>query len=385
MSTRRGIAVWSLVVLAALLAIISSLTVWTKRQLLDTDQWTKTSAQVLADPQVRTALSNQLVDQLYQSVDVTAALKQQLPEAAQGAAPAIAAAIRTGAVRTTDALLATPRAQQLWENINRRAHGAIVNVLEGKPVGPVSTDNGAVVLDVKPLLNRLADRLGVGDRLRARAKPGAGEIVLLRSDQLNTAQTAVQIVRVLSVFFAFIVLALLAAAIYLARNRRRIVLEGAGVSLVVAGLILLIVRRAAGNAIVDSLVQTQANRPPVHAIWVIETAMLRDIALGLVVYGVFAILAGWLAGPARAARWIRRSLAPTFAQRPVVVYLVALVVFLVLIAWGPFGDSRRLIGVVTLAVLAGVGLEVWRRQSIREFGPASTGTPEYEEGKPALT
>ena len=46
-----------------------------------------------------------------------------------------------------------------------------------------------------------------------------------------------------------------------------------------------------GRAIVDSLVQTQANKHPVSLIWAIETSMLRDIAVLLVVYGGLVLLA----------------------------------------------------------------------------------------------
>ena len=49
--------------------------------------------------------------------------------------------------------------------------------------------------------------------------------------------------------------------------------------------------REMGGAIVDSLVQTQANKHPVSLIWAIETSMLRDITVLLVVYGALVLLA----------------------------------------------------------------------------------------------
>jgi hypothetical protein len=373
-SKRRNVAVWTLVALATVLAFVSSLTVWTKRQLLDTKAWTNTSSELLADPEIRDALSIRLVDGLYQRVDVAAELRARLPKAAQGAAPAAAAALQTAAVRATEAFLATPRAQALWEQANRRAHGALIRVLEGKDVGPVSTANGAVVLDVRPLLGSIATRLGIEDKLRDRASPTTGLIVLLRSDQLGTAQTAVQTLKVLSVFLALVVLALYGIAIWLARGRRRFILQVTGASLFFAGLLVLIVRRIAGNAIVDSLVETRANREPVNHVWALETAMLRDIALALVFYGIAAIVAGWLAGPTRPAVWIRRSLAPTFRRSALAVHGVALAIFLIFVAWGPTGATRRLLGIVILYAVVVVGIEAWRRQTIREF-PAEAASP----------
>ena len=57
------------------------------------------------------------------------------------------------------------------------------------------------------------------------------------------------------------------------------------------------------------------------------------------------------------------------------VWITATVLFLVFIAWGPSGGSRRLLGVLILAALLGLGLEVWRRQTLSEF-PESVEAPD---------
>ena len=382
MTRRRSIAVWTLIVLASLLALVSALTVWSKQQLLDTDKFTSSSAKLLANDDVRATLSNRLVDLLNQRVDVQAQLEEKLPPRAKGAAPAIAAAIQNSTGQVINAFLGTAQAQALWERVNRRAHTALVNVLEGKDAGPVSTANGDVVLDLRPVIQRVAERLGVGDRLKGRAPPDSGEIVLLKSDQLDAAQKSVRVLNALSSWLWFAVVALLALAVYLAHGTRRTMLEAVGLSLLTVGVLLLVIRRFVGDAIVDSLVKTETSKPAVHAIWLIETDLLRDIALALVFYGLFALIAGIVAGPSRLAVGLRRWLAPTWRERPVLVWVAATVLFLVFLAWGPSGGSRRLLGVLILAALLALGLEVWRRQTLREFpesgeapGPAaSAGT-----------
>jgi len=382
MTRRRSVAVWTLIVLASLLALVSALTVWSKQQLLDTDKFTSSSAKLLANDDVRATLSNRLVDLLNQRVDVQAQLEEKLPPRAKGAAPAIAAAIQNSTGQVINAFLGTAQAQALWERVNRRAHTALVNVLEGKDAGPVSTANGDVVLDLRPVIQRVAERLGVGDRLKGRAPPDSGEIVLLKSDQLDAAQKSVRVLNALSSWLWFAVVALLALAVYLAHGTRRTMLEAVGLSLLTVGVLLLVIRRFVGDAIVDSLVKTETSKPAVHAIWLIETDLLRDIALALVFYGLFALIAGIVAGPSRLAVGLRRWLAPTWRERPVLVWVAATVLFLVFLAWGPSGGSRRLLGVLILAALLALGLEVWRRQTLREFpesgeapGPAaSAGT-----------
>jgi hypothetical protein len=380
MTRRRSALVWTLIILAGVLALVSSLTVWSRQQLLNTDKFTASSAKLLANPEIRATLSTRLADSLNQRIDFQSQLEERLPPRAKGAAPAIAAAIENSAAQVINAFLGTARAQDLWERVNRRA---LVNVLEGKDAGPISTANGAVVLDMQPFLQEIAQRLGVGARLKERAPPGSGQIVLLKSDQLSAAQTGVKILKALSSWLAFVVLALLALAIYLAHPKRRAMLEVAGFTLLTVGVLLLIIRRFVGNAIVDSLVKVESSRPAVHAVWAIETDLLRDLALALVLYGVVAIVAGVLAGPSRVAVAIRRWLAPTFRERPYLVWLAAGFLFLLVIAFGPAAGSRRLLGVVVLAALVGFGLELWRRQTLREFpdgreeapAPAAAASP----------
>ncbi|MGE5688939.1 MAG: hypothetical protein ACM33B_00125, partial [Pseudomonadota bacterium] len=80
----RSILVWGLMGLGALILLVGSLTVWVKRQAVDTDSWVNTSSQLLEDDDVRQALSVYIVDQLYQNVDVQARLEQRLPPNLEG-------------------------------------------------------------------------------------------------------------------------------------------------------------------------------------------------------------------------------------------------------------------------------------------------------------
>jgi hypothetical protein len=260
--------------------------------------------------------------------------------------------------------------QALWENANKRAHAAVIRVLEGKDLGPngnISTANGEVTLDLRPAIKRLATRLGVEDKLKANTDPNAGQLVIMKSDQLSAAQTAVKILKALSSLLLIAVVALYALAIYLAHGRRRLLLGATGASLVFVGLVIASLRHFLGGVIVDALVKTEAYKHPVSVIWGIETSVLRDIAVILVVYGALVLLATALAGPNRPAVAIRRWLAPSFRHHPVVVWLAALALFLILLAWGPTTGDRALLGVLLLAATAAIAIEALRRQTLREF------------------
>jgi hypothetical protein len=382
MSKKRGLLVWSLLGLATILLFVSSLTVWSKRQLLDDQAWADTSSQLLANDVVRGAIAQKLSDALFQRVDIEAQLRERLPPRSQGAAPALAAALQnTVGPAAADRLLQRPKVQTLWENANKRAHAAVLRVLEGKELGKngnISTANGEVTLDLRPAITRLATRLGVEDKVKANADPTAGQLVIMKSDQLSAAQTAVKILKALSSLLVILVVALYALAIYLARGRRRLLLGATGGSLVFVGLVIASLRRFVGGAVVDSLVKTEANKQPVRVIWSLETSVMRDIAIILVVYGALVLLATALSGPNRGAVAFRRWLAPSFRDHPIVVWATALFLFLILLAWGPSAGGRQLLGVLLLAATTAVAIEALRRQTLREFpedSPAAVGKP----------
>jgi hypothetical protein len=357
---------WTLVVIAAVIGLVAALNVWVKRQALSTDNWTNASSRLLENDQIRSALSVYVVNQVFTNVDVTQRLQQRLPPDLRPLAPPIAVGLQQAATRTMDNLLARPRIQQLWRQANRRAHELFMAVLNGKKGILVST-NGNVVLNLQPIVKQLAEETGLGGRLEGRLPPDAGKITIMKGNQLEAARKTVKVVRVLSYLLFFLVIALYAAAVYLARDHRKLLL-GVGVSVLVVGLLVLVVRRFAGNYLVDALNNNPDTKKAVSATWAIGTELLRNTGLNAVIYGIVIIFAAWVAGPSRPATWVRRTLAPTMRDHPLVIYgFVSLVLVLVLLA-GPT-DAQRIFPLLILFAFAYAGVEVLRRQTLREFPP----------------
>ncbi len=360
---------WVLIVLATIIALLSALNLWVKRQALSTDNWTEASSQLLADPEIRNAISVYMVNQLYDNVDVGQALAERLPPATKPLAPTIAGALEPALVQLANNILGRPRLQQLWVEANRRAHQLLIALLDGKHDLLVST-NGNVVLDLRPLLEQFVEQTGLGERVLAKLPPDAGQLVVLQGNQLDTARKAVKVIRVLSFLLTFLVLGMFALAVYLAHGRRRRMLLAAGSGVVIVGLIVLVVRRLAGRYLVDALTSTTDQKVPVSHAWAIGTELLRNVGINALIYGILIVFAAWVAGPARPAVWLRRQSAPTMRDRPVVVYgLLAIVLLIVLLA-GPT-DAERIYPLLVLFALAIVGTEVLRRQTAREFPESS--------------
>lgn len=368
LSRKRAIAVWSLVALATLLLLISSLTVWVKRQALDTNAWTDASGQMLANDEIRGQLSLYLVDSLFNSADATAKIQQALPPNRAALAPVISGALQNVAVQAADRILETPQAQALWEEANRRAHQNLIAVLNGEDVRRFQTENGEVVLDLGPLVERLSTRFGF------EAPPDAGKITILKSGQLKNAQRALKVIKVASVFLLVLVLFLYGLAIYLAHGHRRRILRATAASFLLVGVLVLVIQRVTGGVVVGSLIKTDAIRPAGNAAWGIGTELLRSVAYALILYGVAGLIGAWLAGPTRLAVAARRRLAPVLEDQVWIVYGAVALVFLLLIAWGPTRATREWWGILLLGGLLFFGVAMLHRQTVREF-PAQKARP----------
>jgi lysophospholipase L1-like esterase len=364
----RRIIVWCLITLAMILVLVSSLTVWVQRQALDTDNWVDLSSELLADEQVRDALAVRLVDSLYAQTEVQQKLSSRLPPALKPLAAPVSGLVREAAVNSAETLLARPRVQQLWANANRRAHETLVRILKQEDTDNLVTSTGGkVILDLNPLVVNLSQQLGLNVSL----PEGTGQYVIADSDQLAAAQDAVAVFDALTIFLIIAVVVLLVIAIYLAAGFRREALRGLAVGLIVVGVILLVVTRLVGNALVDELT-TDTNRGVGTTVWTLATGLLRDICYALIAYGIVLLIGVWLAGPTRWARWVREKLAPALREHPFLVYGGVALVFLLLLLWSPLVSDRGIWGTLLLAVLVGLGVWALGRQTQKEFPPPPT-------------
>jgi hypothetical protein len=375
----RKIGVWALIVVASIVTLVSILTVWVDRQMLDNHSWHKASAKIIQDPAVQSALATELVNELYQNVDIAAELQKRLPKDFKQLADPAAAALRDPATRGVQFLLSQPRFQTLFVQASDVAHEKLVNVLENKTGFGISTGNGVVTLDVTELLKQIGAALGVpGDALN-RLPADVGQITIMKSDQLNSAQKAVRLIKILSAWLLVLVVVLYALAIYLAHGRRRRTLAYVGWSLVVVGLLTEIAKRLIGNYVLSSLVN-DTYREPAHHVWLIATAILGSIGWAIVMYGLIMVLAAMLAGPWRAAVALRREIAPVLNQRQEYAWGAVALVYLLLVFWGPTHALRTWWGILFIGILLAVGVYLLRRQTLAEFPNAGLEPTEHTLG-----
>jgi hypothetical protein len=214
----------------------------------------------------------------------------------------------------------------------------------------------------------------VTEALNRQALQTPGQLVVMKSDQLNGLQTLVGALRNLGFVLPLLVLFLYVGAIYLAQGWRRRALMAAGGGILAATLLVLLTRRLLGGAVVDSVAGSDTVKPAIQSVWDIVSGSLRERALFTLVIGVAFVVAGMLAGPGRHEVAVRRALAPYLRDHPAAVYFVVGVLFLLWLTVMPgINNLGQVLVILLLAALAVVGIEVLRRQTAQEFPPHPSG------------
>ena len=358
-SRARIITARVLVVLGVLLVVVSLLSNWVKREALDKETFRSTSEELIAHPAIQEQLAQTMVEQLYANVDVSKQLEEKLPSNLQALAGPISGLSRELIDRGATQLLQRPRVQDLFVTAASLSQSQVVKVLEGD-TSRLQTTGGDVVLDLRPLVVRLGDRFGV---TTSQLPADAGRVVLLHSDQLDTAQNLTQVLKDVANWIWVPALLAWALAIWLVRGRRRKEVRAIAIGLIVGGVAILVIRRIAGSYLVDHLTDSESVRPAVRAFWTILSDGLAEAAWVVVFIGVIGTLGAWLTGEGGRAVAARRWFGPLMRNTGAawVVYAAVLLV----VVWAL--PLHRFVVTAILVVLGAVGFEIARRQIVREY------------------
>jgi hypothetical protein len=231
-----------------------------------------------------------------------------------------------------------------------------------------------VILDLRPLVLRLGERIGVVGNLADRLPQDAGRIRIMEAGELERARDATSLFETVATWLWAVPVALWAAAVGLARGRRRLEVRAIAIGLVAAGLLVLVARSVVGGYVVDELATTTSVREAGANAWKIVTDLLADGASASVAVGLVGLLGVWLAGSTASGTAARGWLAPVLARSELTYGLLA-AAFLLFVWWGPFAQARRPGYLLVAALLLLSGVEALRRLAGREFPEAGEVAP----------
>jgi hypothetical protein len=299
----RRLLVGFLVVVVCVLAPISVLGVWVRNTILHTGQYVDTMAPLADNPDVQQAVANRVATAVGESDDIESQVRDVLPDRAKRLAPVIMGGVEQAVRAATLRLVQSDEFETLWREMNRRAHGRVVALLQGEGNDTVSTKNGEITVSTGPIIDRVVSKISLLENVDTSSLDT--EVVLFKSEDLRKIQGATDLLDSIANFLPFILLALLAIAIALSGNRRRTVLRAAlGIALGMA--ILLVILNVARNLYLNALPES-VNEDAAAAVYEQVLSFLRLSLRTALVIAVLVAIGAWLAGPGKFATRIRNS------------------------------------------------------------------------------
>jgi hypothetical protein len=314
----RPVVVTVLVLVAGILAPASIVATWAKDEVADTDRYVQTIAPLASDPAVQRAIVDRVTSELFSRINVQAvtqdainALESQgLPPRVSQSLGALSAPLADG-VRSfiTDQvtkLVESNAFADAWVSANRAAHTQMVAVLTGEGSKQISVQGGTVSINLAAIINTVKNRLSsAGFGLAERIPTVNAQFTVFESADIPKAQSAFRALEALARWLPVLALLLLAAAVYVGRNRRKTLIVCA---LTVAGSMVLL--GAALNILrpiyLDQLDPNVLPRDAGAAIYDQLVGFIRLNLRAVLVVALVVAIAGWLTGPGGAAT--RRAL-----------------------------------------------------------------------------
>jgi hypothetical protein len=320
-SRLRRLLVGFLILLSCLAVVVTALTLWTHYTVMNTDGYMNLVGPIGKDPQAIKNLSEYIGTQAVTATDLQQRVTDALPARAQFFAGPITAQVENFITKGAEKVLSTPKAYDVWLQVNRIGHEKVVALLRGKSTNAY-VQGSDVKVNLIPLVSQvlvwadgklpggLSSRFSPPDIAPGTDPTAAiqqlanwsgkplpsdfGQVTILTSDALGQAQTAVKWFDRLVWILPLLTLALIAVTIWLARRRRRTAIAigiGAAIAIVLARVII----KRASLALIDSLGQGNG----VHLAKDLVNASLgplTTITIWIVVIAAVAAVIVWALG-----------------------------------------------------------------------------------------
>jgi hypothetical protein len=241
-----------LIVLGCVVAPVAVLGVWAGNEVSDTGRWVATVEPLIHDPAIQNVLTDKITKEITSQLNLTGTIDQASTQLNDKGLPRISSLLKTFGPQIASAvtgfihsavqkLVASPAVARTWVQVNTVAHQGVVKVLSGQGNGAISsTSNGQIVLNLGPFIAEAKqDLIARGFSLASNIPPVSPTVALFQAKDLGKAQAGYRLITTLKIVLPIVVLALLAAGVYVARYRRR-ALIGAALGLAASMLVLAI-------------------------------------------------------------------------------------------------------------------------------------------------
>ena len=278
-SRTRAVIAGFVGVVAIIGLFATTVTVWAKGVLFDSDKVAAIVDDAMQEPEVNAAMATYLTDQLFVIVDVSGRVDAVLPAPLTALEPAIVGGAHSFVETRLQTLLAKDEVRQVITRVVRTAHAAMMKLLEGDGFGrAVTVTDGEVTINLLPLISRgllAVQGLGLFDNVEIPTLTPDGDpaeqitelesafgrdlpddfaqLVVFQSQALadagqtvNSAQQVMANVKRASWLIVGLTVVLLVATIVIAQRRRRAI-----VILALAGVAVMLLARMLVQRVVE--------------------------------------------------------------------------------------------------------------------------------------
>ncbi|NUP47496.1 MAG: hypothetical protein HOW97_09305 [Catenulispora sp.] len=300
-----------LILLAWILAPLSVAAAWSAATVGDTSRYVSTVSPLATNPDIQAALANRVTNTVMGELDIAALAQQITPDdrprleaLLQKASGPITSALTSFVHDRTLNVLSSSWFAAFWDDANRAAHSSVNKLLTGQGGGALKLQDGAVAVDLGPLVDRVKAQL-VADGITVAGKiPEVHtSFTIMQAKNINQYRTWFRLLQIAGDWLPFIFLACAAGGVLLAADRRRaLVVTGVGV-FVAAGLIGIGVRL--GRTFYLNALPGDVSQPAASAVYDTMTRYLITTCRTVAILGLLVALAAWLSGPSRPAVIVR--------------------------------------------------------------------------------
>jgi hypothetical protein len=274
---RRRVLSGIALVLACISILVTTVAVWTHQVALNTDRFTALVEGVMTDPAVTDPISARISTQVVDALDVQGRLEARLPDALQPLAGTLTIAIRDAIDQRLRVALQDPRLQAALIGTVSFTHEHVVRLLRGES-DVLTLVDGYLTLDVFPVVGAALAELqsmglipadvqlpdltapeapeAVAQRLETALgvtlPPEFGTIQLMPAERLTVAQSVIRVFDLVVILLVILTVLLVALTLWLARDRRRMLIY-LGIGTIIAFLIARLAVRTAEDVIVGGI------------------------------------------------------------------------------------------------------------------------------------
>lgn len=322
----RAVLAAVLIVVALLLAPVAAIGTWARLELVDTDRFVATFAPLAEDPDVQAFVAAQVSTAITEQIDIPSLVSDLvdgirslgLPPRAGAAlglleAPA-AQGIQSLIDRTVAQVVASPVFADVWAQALRLTHSRAIALLQGTPgTALVLEDDGTIALQLGPIVDAVRDRLSDSGVGWADLIPSIDRSIdIVQSDALVLVRTVYTLAMTAGFWLSWLVVALLALGILIARRRlRALALAAAGFALT---FVLLAGALGVGRLFfVGTVSPSIMPRATAEALFDQLTSLMLSAIVALALLGVLTAVIAWITGASPSARATRGGLDRGFA------------------------------------------------------------------------